>query len=58
MLKIFITLVVVGVLLYLLNTFFPIDGNIKKIINILAIVVVVVWLIKVLGLMSYLQGLN
>jgi len=41
-----VTLIVVGVLLWLLNTYIPMDANIKKIINILVIVVVVLWLLN------------
>lgn len=55
MVSIFITLIVVGVLLYLVNTFLPMDSKIKTIINILAVVLVILWLVKVLGLMRYLN---
>jgi heme A synthase len=46
-----ILLIVVGVLLWAMNTYLPMDTNIKKIINILVIVVVVVWLLGVLGVL-------
>lgn len=49
-----ITLIVIGVLLYLVNTFIPMDSRIKTLFNIVAIVFVVIWLVKVLGLMKYL----
>lgn len=43
-----VVLIVVGVLLYVVNTIVPMDGKIKQIINVLVIVVVVVWLLSVL----------
>lgn len=43
-------LIVIGVLLWLLNTFIPMDKNIKKIINAVVIIAVVIWLLKIFGL--------
>ena len=48
-LTILIVLVVVGVLLYLVNTYVPMDGKIKKILNIAVVVGVVLWLLNSLG---------
>jgi hypothetical protein len=45
-------LVIVGVLLWLVNTYIPMDGKIKQIINVLVVVVVVVWLLQVFGVMA------
>jgi hypothetical protein len=45
-------LVIVGVLLWLVNTYIPMDGKIKQIINALVVVVVVVWLLQVFGVMA------
>ena len=39
LITIVITLIVVGVLLWLVNTYIPMDGKIKKIINIVVVVV-------------------
>lgn len=41
-----ITLIVVGVLLWLVNAYIPMDANIKRILNIVVIVVVVIWLLS------------
>jgi hypothetical protein len=48
-----LTLVVIGVLLWLLNTYGGqvIDGKILKIINIVVVVVIVLWLLTVFGLL-------
>jgi hypothetical protein len=42
-----LTLIVIGVLLWLINTYIPMDAKIKKIINIVVVVAVIIW---VLGL--------
>jgi hypothetical protein len=48
-----IALCVIGVLLWLVNRI-PMQGTIKSILNAVVVIVVVVWLLKVFGLMSYL----
>jgi hypothetical protein len=48
MISILIALVIVGFLLWLVNTYVPMDGRFKQIFNVLAIVVVVVWVIRAL----------
>jgi bacteriorhodopsin len=46
-----ITLIVVGVLLWLVNTYIPMDGKIKKILNVVVVICVVVWLLYVFGIL-------
>src|SRR3954466_4928954 len=58
LITIVITLVVVGVLLWLVNTYIPMDGKIKKIINVVVVVVVVLWLLNVFGVMGNLRELH
>lgn len=48
-----ITLIVVGVLLWLINTFIPMDGKIKRILNIVVVVVVVLWLLYGFGILGH-----
>ena len=50
-----ITLIVVGVLLWLINTYIPMDGKIKKILNIAVVVVVVLWLLNVFGVWGHVR---
>jgi hypothetical protein len=45
-----LTLVVIGVLLWLINTYIPMDAKIKRLLNIVVVVVAVLWLLKVFGL--------
>lgn len=44
-------LIVVGVLLWLVNTYVPMDGKIKQILNAVVVIVVVLWLLSVFGLL-------
>ena len=53
-----IYLIVVGVLLWLVNNYIPMDGKIKKIVNILVVVVVVIWLLQVFGVMGPLNRIR
>ena len=50
-----ITLIVVGVLLWLVNTYIPMDGKIKQILNIVVVVVVVLWLLNIFGVWGHLR---
>ena len=52
LLSIVIALIVVGVLLYLVNTYIPMAGSIKSILNAVVVIAVVIWLLKVFGLWS------
>jgi Na+-translocating ferredoxin:NAD+ oxidoreductase RnfA subunit len=40
-------LIVIGVLLWLVNNYIPMDGKIKQIINAVVVIAVVVWLIQI-----------
>jgi hypothetical protein len=51
-----ITLIVIGVLLYAINRFIPMDGKIKQILNIVVVVVVVLWLLQGFGVIGSLRG--
>ncbi|MGC2637497.1 MAG: Thivi_2564 family membrane protein [Acidobacteriaceae bacterium] len=51
--QIVITLVIVGVLMWLVNRFIPMQSTIKRILNGLVTILVVVWLVNVFGLMHY-----
>jgi hypothetical protein len=48
-----ITLIVIGVLLWLVNTYIPMDGKIKQIINIVVVICVIVWLLSVFGVLGH-----
>jgi hypothetical protein len=50
LLQIVMVLIVVGVLLWLINRFIPMQGTIKSILNAVVVIVVVLWLLNVFGL--------
>ncbi len=50
-----ITLLVVGLLLWLVNRYIPMQGTIKGILNAVVVIVVVLWLLKAFGLFGYLS---
>ena len=47
--SVIIVLVIVGVLLWLNNAYLPADANIKNILNVVAIIVLILWLLSALG---------
>jgi hypothetical protein len=49
---------VVGVLLWLVNSYLPMDAKIKRILNIVVVIVLVVWLLRVFGVWGYLTRLT
>jgi hypothetical protein len=49
-----VVLIVVGVLLWLINTYIPMDGKIKKLLNAVVVIVVVIWLLQSFGLLGQL----
>jgi hypothetical protein len=53
-----VVLIVVGVLLWLVNTYIPMDGKIKSILNAVVVIAVVIWLLQVFGLLGSLQGIR
>lgn len=58
LLTIFIILIVAGVLLWLVNTYIPMDRKIKSILNIVVVIVVIVWLLKLFGAFEYLKNIQ
>jgi hypothetical protein len=40
-----LVLIIIGVLLYLINNYIPMDAKIKKIINIVVVVAVIIWIL-------------
>jgi hypothetical protein len=47
-----LTLIVVGVLLWLINTYVPMQATIKKLLNIVVVIVVVLWLLYAFGVIN------
>ena len=58
LLSILIAIIVVGVLLWIINTFLPMDRQIKRIFNLVVVVALIIWLLKAFGLFSYLTSIH
>lgn len=52
LLSVLIGLVIVGVVLWLINTYIPMDGKIKKILNVVVVIFVILWLLSAFGLLG------
>ncbi len=53
-----VVLVVVGLILWLINTYIPMAGAIKSLLNIVVFVVVLIWVLQVFGLIGPIKGLH
>ena len=58
LINIVIGLVVIGVVLYLINRFIPMASSIKSILNIVVVVAVCLWLLRVTGLLGDLSAIR
>ncbi|MEI7502198.1 MAG: Thivi_2564 family membrane protein [Paludibacter sp.] len=58
LLTVLLVIIIVGVLLWLVNTYIPMDKKIKSIFNIVVVIILIVWLLKVFGLFSYLMNIQ
>lgn len=50
--QLIIVLILVGVLLWVVNTYIPMDAKIKTILNVVVVIAVVLWLLNVFGILS------
>ena len=58
LIQLVIALVVIGVVLWLINTYIPMDATIKKILNVVVIIVVVLWLLSIFGVLGSMSELH
>lgn len=58
LLSLIVLLVVLGLIMYLINTYIPMDDNIKKILNIAVIIIVIIWLLTTTGLLPDLNAIR
>lgn len=48
-----VTLIVVGVILWLVNTYIPMAAPVKTVLNVVVVVLLCLWLLSLFGLMNY-----
>jgi hypothetical protein len=53
-----LVLVVVGVILWLINSYIPMQSTIKKILNAVVVIVVILWLLSAFGLIDSLNKIH
>ena len=58
LISVVVTLVVVGVVLWLINTYIPMAGSIKSILNAVVIIVVAIWVLQAFGVLGKINGIN
>jgi hypothetical protein len=52
LITIIVALIVVGILLWLINAYIPMQSTIKSILNAVVVIVVVIWLLQVFGVLG------
>ena len=52
LLTVVLTLIVVGVILWLINSFIPMQGTIKTILNLVVVIAVILWLLHGFGVIN------
>ena len=58
LISLIVVLIVVGLLLWLVNNYIPMDGKIKQILNIVVVIAVVLWLLQAFGLLGDLGAIH
>lgn len=58
LLQLILVLIVVGVLLWLVNNYIPMDSKIKGILNAVVVILVVLWLLQAFGILGSLRNVG
>jgi len=58
LINIALVIIVVGVLLWVVNKYIPMEAKIKQILNIVVVIAVVLWLLRAFGLFAYLSTIR
>lgn len=58
LLTVFLILVIVGVILFLVNKYVPMDAKIKTILNWAVVIIVIFWLLNVFGVLDSLKSVK
>jgi hypothetical protein len=58
LIHIVVALIVVGVLLWLVNSFIPMAGSIKSILNAVVVIAVIFWLLNVFGVLHSISRIH
>jgi hypothetical protein len=58
LIQLVIVLVVVGVILWLINSYIPMQATIKKILNAVVVIAVIIWLLSVFGVIGNISAIR
>jgi len=58
LIQLVIVLVVVGVILWVINSYIPMQSTIKKILNVVVVIAVILWLLSVFGIIGNLSTIR
>ena len=53
-----IVLVVIGVILWVINSYIPMQSNIKQILNAVVVIGVIIWLLSVFGVIGNISAVG
>lgn len=58
LISVVVVLIVVGVILWLVNNYIPMDAKIKSILNVVVLIVVAIWLLQAFGILGDIKGIR
>lgn len=58
LIQLVIVLVVVGLILWVINRYIPMQSTIKSILNVVVVIVVIMWLLNVFGLLGNIMSIH
>lgn len=58
LISLIVAIVLVGVILWAVNTLIPMDEKIKKILNVVVVIVLVLYLLQAFGVWGYISGVR
>ena len=58
LIQLVIVLVIVGVVLWLINSYIPMQATLKKILNVVVVIAVIIWLLSVFGVIGNISAIR
>ena len=58
LIQLVIVLVIVGLILWVINSYIPMQSTIKRILNVVVVICVIIWLLSVFGLIGDLSKIR
>ena len=58
LIQLLLVLVAVGVILWVVNSYIPMQATIKKILNVVVVIAVIIWLMSVFGIIGNLSAIR